>query len=323
MRRPVVLLLSGALALGACSDDGPQPATATTTTAAAAAEATTTTAPEELWEPACPTGFEPHAGLNTGFESDGLDREFHLLLPDDVASARPVFVSLTGTVQEEEAFLAQSELDQLTDDGWIVLAPVRLEQPDGRVWPPWYDGHPDPADEGPDVRFLQAAVECTATAFPVDQRAVYVGGISAGGSLTNRVLTYDSAFFAGGVPSSGNWYPVGGGPDGLCCPRPLPTMDPAIVIVIWGGPTDIWPPGDSPLAVYAPETKLASEYYASQPEVVTVSCSGTHGHIWPATMTRWLAETLLSHPKGTEPDAYELTEPAAGFSCVLGAFTDH
>jgi hypothetical protein len=100
-------------------------------------------------------------------------------------------------------------------------------------------------------------------------------------------------------------------------------MDPAIVIVIWGGPTDIWPPGDSPLAVYAPETKLASEYYASQPEVVTVSCSGTHGHILPATMTRWLAETLLSHPKGTEPDAYELTEPAAGFSCVLGAFTDH
>jgi hypothetical protein len=40
-------------------------------------------------------------------------------------------------------------------------------------------------------------------------------------------------------------------------------------------------------------------------------------------MTPWLAETLLSHPKGTAPAAFELTEPPSGFSCVLGEYTDH
>jgi hypothetical protein len=40
-------------------------------------------------------------------------------------------------------------------------------------------------------------------------------------------------------------------------------------------------------------------------------------------MTVWLAETLLSHSKGTDPDAFVLTDPPPGFTCVLGEYTDH
>lgn len=294
----------------------------------------------EGWAATCPAGFAPQAGLNSGFQSDGAPRQFHVLLPDDLSTPRPVFVALTGTVQPETSFLSQSGLDQLPNSGWIVIAPVRTcatqgkncngvgTEGDGRNWEPWFDGHPDPRhDEGPDVRFVESAVKCAAMKWKVDRRAIYIGGISAGGTFTNRALTYASDFFAGGVPSSGVWYPVnlkGGSPEGMCCKRPLPVMDASIVITIWGGPRDKWPlDRDPPLANYGPETKISSQYFGSQPQVVHLACSGTHGHVWPAQMTQWLASTLLSHPKGADPAAFRMTDPPAGFSCVRGAYQDH
>ena len=84
----------------------------------------------------------------------------------------------------------------------------------------------------------------------------------------------------------------------------------------------MWP-ATNPLANYDPETRLAAEYYAAQPNVVTVACSGTHGHVWPTEMTPWLATTLLSNPKGSDPAGFKLTQPPSGFSCVLGKYTDH
>ena len=299
-----------------------------------------TSTDSDRWIPACPTGFEPQVGLNSGFLSDDAPRQFHVLLPDELSTPRPVFVALTGTVQPELSFLKQSGLDQLPNSGWIVIAPVRTcatqgkncngigTEGDGRNWEPWFDGHPDPNhDQGPDVRFVEAAVKCAATKWSVDQSRVYIGGISAGGTFTNRALTYRSDFFAGGVPASGVWYPVdrkGGSIDGMCCKRPLPTMDASIVITIWGGPNDKWPlDRDPPLANYAPETKISSRYFGSQPAVVHLACSGAHGHIWPVQMTQWLASTLLLHPKGSDPGAFKMTEPPSGFSCVRGVYTDH
>jgi len=281
----------------------------------------------EPLEGSCPGGFEPQVGENTGFPSDGAARTFHVLLPEATDGPRPLFVALTGTVQGELDFAAQSGLDQLPASGWIVASPVRTCSQsgtncaqlgrDGRIWEPWYDGTTQPSDdEGPDVRFVESMVRCIAARWPVDAKRIYVGGISAGGSFTNRNLTFNSDLFAGGVVSSGNWY------EGLAAPASMRRMEPSIAIVIWGGPSDVWPPVN-PIANYDPETRLAALYYAAQPDVVTVSCTGAHGHIWPTVMTPWLVETLLSHPKGSDPAAFELTEPPAGFSCVVGAYTDH
>jgi dienelactone hydrolase len=332
VRRALLVVGFGLLLLLAgCGDDDDAGDDATPTTASSS---TTTEAAvdfiAERWDPTCPDGVELTEGLNTDFPSGGEARQVHVLSPADVSTPRPVFVALTGTVQPEPDFLVQSGVDQLVDDGWLVVAPVRTcsaegtscngtgMQGDGRVWEPWFDGHPDPTvGAGPDSAFLVSAVQCAAETWPVDQDRVYVGGISAGGSMTNHALTYDSDFWAGGVDASGNWY------GGLCCPRPLETMDSSIMVVIWGGPDDRWPLTDTPLAVYAPETKTAAEYYASQDDVVTLACTGTHGHIWPTAMTAWLAETLASHPKGTDPADFVMTTPPEGFSCVRGAYTDH
>lgn len=55
----------------------------------------------EGWAATCPTGFAPQVGLNSGFFSDGAPRQFHVLLPDDLSTPRPVFVALTETVQRQ------------------------------------------------------------------------------------------------------------------------------------------------------------------------------------------------------------------------------
>jgi hypothetical protein len=284
------------------------------------------------WAPSCPAGFMPKAGLNTGFTSDGKARQFHLLLPEDTSTPRPLFVALTGTVQPELDFLKQSRLDQLTKSGWIVMAPVRScsqEQRncntsgsggsmDGRPWEPWFDvGGPGGDDDaGPDVRLIIAAIKCIATKYAVDQRRIYHGGISAGGSMSNHLLFFSSDFFAGGVPASGVMY------GGRVAPRGALTMQPSIAIVIWGGATDKWPL-DNPIADYAPETKAAAIKLAAQQSVVTLACSGNHGHMWPSSMTAWLANTLLAHPQGSAPADFDLTPPPAGLGCVLGPYTDH
>jgi poly(3-hydroxybutyrate) depolymerase len=271
----------------------------------------------------CPSGFVPKAGMNTDFPSGGKMRNFLLSMPASGAAPHPMFVALTGTLQDEAGFAAQSGLGQLTASGWIVVSPVRSCAQenrncnqmgmDGRTWEPWYDGTIPPSNEaGPDVEFVEAMVRCVGMMTPVAADKIYAGGISAGGSFTHRNMTFNSKLFAGGIPASGNWS-YGVAPSG-----PMP-MDPSIVIVIWGGPNDVFP-GSAP---YADETKAAAMYYAAQTDVVTVACSGMHGHAWPGNMTPWLTETLLSHPKGTPKEAFQLKPPPAGLTCVLGAYTDH
>ena len=60
-----------------------------------------------------------------------------------------------------------------------------------------------------------------------------------------------------------------------------------------------------------------------QPNVATVCCTGPHGHTWPPTYTSSIADTLLSHKKGSDPKSFVLKQPPAGLACVLGPYTDH
>jgi poly(3-hydroxybutyrate) depolymerase len=305
----------------------------------------------------CPAAFEARPGKNSGFQSGGADREFHAYLPADIDSAprpRPVFVALTGTVEEEDRFAAtNADLDALTDEGWIVLAPIRqcttlginCNGPGrgGWVWEPWNDGTPRPrSDVGPDGEFVVSMVQCVARKWPVARNSIYVGGISAGGTFTNRLLTYRSEFFAGGINASGMWYvdnaAVAAEParivTGRCCPVPLPPMNPAIVINLFGGPTDIWGCPGPACSDYRPNVQAASNYYASQENVVTISCTGIHGHRWPRGaayqenlenregFNRWAAATLRSHPKDSDPSQFRMTPPPAPYTCVRGRYTD-
>ena len=283
-------------------------------------------------EGSCPENFTVQSGGNSGFMSDGKFRQFHIFLPDNLDTPRPLFVSLTGTVATELEFVSDtiSQFESLADSGWIVVAPFRscttenrrcagigaTGSDDGRFWEPWFDGWiPQSNDEGPDVRFIESMVNCIAADYPVDKERIYNGGSSAGGTMTSRNMMFNSDLFAGGIIGSGNFQYLSQFPI-----QPVDTvaMDSSIVVLLWGGENDRYGTSD-----YGIETKLAAEYYSAQNNVVTVSCSGTHGHPWPNAFGPWAAATLLSHPKGTPVADFELTTPPEGFSCVLGVYTDH
>lgn len=327
----------------------------------------------------CPTGFTPKSGRNTGFKTaTSGDRDFIVYLPNSgMDSPRPVYVAITGTVQEEEQFANRdSQLAPvLTGMGWIVIAPVRhcsmsgqscySEGSDGWIWYPWNDGSLDPKWAqaiGPDGEFVEAMVRCAGTQWKMDRRRIFVGGISAGGSFTYRNLSYNSKFFAGGVPGSGMWYtdtdtgplkPAGnqkllmenptGIFDGGCCPRPIKDnkLEPMIIIDLWGGPSDTWTnPMNNPNREltfdYRAETQAASNYFATQKDngVVYLACSGPQGHGWPGSalggganardFDTWMAGVLMAHPKGTPVADFKLpTSFPEGYSCVQGRYTDH
>jgi poly(3-hydroxybutyrate) depolymerase len=326
-----------------------------------------------MWE--CPSGFEVREGLNTNFPSDGMMRAFVVNPPKGISGPAAVWAPLTGTVESTNANLnvARSGANALlADQGFMVIGAVRQcagQDPnvgqgacdgpgsDGWNWKPWNEGRAaGPAgdrwknDEGPDVRFLKAMVKCVGTKWPLDRNRLYIGGISSGGTLTNRALTFDSAFWAGGMPISGEWYVTrdDGTPltfmqgrqaleaaptrihQGRVGPFPLyQAVDPMIVITVWGGEKDMWDcgPPTGLCADYRPSTQAASNYYAAMPNVVEVSCTASHGHMWPQKNTQafnlWALKTLASHPKGSNPKTFRLTAPPEGYSCRLGPFTDH
>ena len=290
------------------------------------------TAPAALAETwGCPAGYQVHAGLNTGFPSDGVERAFIVVPPSHAAGPSPVWVPLSGSVESthDNLYVERSGANaKLADHGFMVIGAVREcaeQDPNlsagvcngpghgGWTWNPWHEGRaPGPAgdafktDEGPDSRFLVAMVRCVGTKFPLDARRLYIGGISSGGTMTNRALTFRSDFWAGGMPISGEWYvtrddgsalsfdagreAIRAAPyavhQGRVGPFPLhDRLDPMVVITVWGGEKDLWYCGKVLCADYRPSTQAASNYYASRPGVVTVACTLHDGHMWPQANT--------------------------------------
>ena len=166
--------------------------------------------------------------------------------------------------------------------------------------------------------------------------------------MTHRALTFRSDFWAGGLAISGEWYvsrddgtalsfdsarvAVQADPtkvfQGRVGPYPLKTkLEPMIVITVWGGPNDMWRCAGVLCSDYRPTTQAASNYFSSIQGVVQVSCTSSHGHMWPQINTPafnlWALTTLASHPKGTPPSHFHLTTPPDGYSCKLGPYTDH
>jgi poly(3-hydroxybutyrate) depolymerase len=323
----------------------------------------------------CPDGYQIHEGLNVDFPHKGLKRSFWVYPPQADASPAPVWVPLTGTVESTNDNLtsARSGANALmAQQGFMVIGPVRqcaegdpaYAGPrcnglgaDGWIWKPWNEGRtPDAGgdkwkhDAGPDASFFQAAIRCVGTRWKLDPDSFYIGGISSGGTMTNRALLFDSDFWAGGMPISGEWYVTGDDGAGLSFndaralvaahpakivqsragPYPLPErLGSLIVITVWGGERDMWNCGPSIglCADYRPATQAASNYFSSQPDVVHVACSSTYGHMWPQIDTQafnaWALKTMSSHPKGSSAKDFTLTPPPQGYQCRIGRFTDH
>ena len=243
----------------------------------------------EKLEGACPDGFMPKEGTNTGFPSGGMMRQFVVTPPKYTSKPLPLLMVLTGTVESTtDSMESHSRLTKISyPRGGCSCGPVRqcsttpmdanqacnAAGSGGWNWKPWNEGAASGAagmkwwdDEGPDARFMKEMVKCVATKWPVDSKRLFVTGISSGGTMTNRLLTFQSDFWAGGVPESGEWYLEGGNQavaqtqpkivTGRCCRcRCRSKLGPMFIITALG-----WPNGHlwMGLADYAPTCQAAS-----------------------------------------------------------------
>jgi poly(3-hydroxybutyrate) depolymerase len=315
-----------------------------------------------------------------GNNGEDVPRAFFLRLPKDMSTPRPVFVTLVGTVESTQAQLdntGNGETGKMVDEGFVVIAPLRVcvnqnpttsgmgtcDNPatakDGFSWPPWNEGRAAGAAgekwktvEGADSLYFESVVKCVGKHYKLDPSRFYIGGVSSGGTMTYRALTFRSDFWAGGLAMSGEWYvaddsgarlsfeqgveAVMSAPtkihQGACCPSPLKeSLSPMVVVSVWGGPTDTWSCMGMPCANYRPSTQAASNYFSSLSNVVHIACSGTHGHSWlrgfpggAHMFNKWALTTMAAMPKGMVPKDFKLpSEPPPPMKCTVGVYTDH
>jgi hypothetical protein len=305
---PAALSLIGlATLLAACSERGtPDAPTSPDATATTTPDAGTNDAGEVTPEPlpsdplaSCPASYQktaPVSGLNKDFLVSGQSREFVLLLPPaSFTGPRPLFIGFNGTSENGTKFATRAKLADFAAKGFIVVVPSSVGN--GSFWPIW-DAMRAPGKEGganKDLELFDALVGCTAAHFSVDKKRIFVGGHSAGGIFTNKVLRSRSNVVAGGI--------VGSGVFSLTSNGTTAPLDPLFVLVTWGGDNDAYK-GTTPSGVNVPEfsfveqASLASKYYEAQPAVQQAYCRGNDlGHAW-LPINGWFIDALLAHPKG-------------------------
>jgi poly(3-hydroxybutyrate) depolymerase len=271
---------------------------------------------------ACPAAYKstaPKAGLVTGFEVAGQQREFVLLLPPaSFIGPRPLFVGFNGTSENGTKFATRAKLADFAAKGFVVVVPSSVGN--GSFWPIW-DGMRKPgAESAPanaDLALFDSLVGCIAGHFTIDKKRIFVGGHSAGGIFTNKVLRARSKVVAGGIVGSGVFSLTQSGD-----PAPLDDM---FVMVTWGGDNDSYK-GTTPSGVNVPEfsfveqASLASKYYEAQPKVQQVQCRGDSlGHAW-LPINGWFADMMIAHPKGGATSPIAAVPSAAPVTCSESAY---
>jgi len=269
----------------------------------------------------CPDAYRTNApvpGLNKDFVVSGQNRELVLILPPaSFTGPRPLFVGFNGTSENGTKFAARAKLAEFAAKGFIVVVPSSAGN--GTYWPIW-DGMRAPGKEGganKDLELFDALVGCTAAHFSVDKKRIFVGGHSAGGIFTNKVLRSRSTVVAGGI--------VGSGVFSLTSNGTTAPMDPTFVLVTWGGDNDTYK-GTTPSGVNVPEfsfveqASLASIHYEAQPAVTQAYCRGNNlGHAW-LPINAWFIDALLAHPKGGAPSALPPVPAGAPVVCSETAY---
>jgi poly(3-hydroxybutyrate) depolymerase len=246
----------------------------------------------------CPGAYAtgaPVEGQNDGFEVAGQQRNFVALLPKGAPSGPvPLFVAFNGTGETGALFALRAGLARFAERGFLVLAPS--SNGNGVGWPVWDAMRPPGTEAGanPDLAYFDRLVRCAAAHRPIDKNRIYVGGHSAGGIMTNRVLRERSGLVAGGIVASGVF--------SFTSPPGAAPLDPLFVVVTWGGDNDRYTGQAGGVDVgkftFVEEASLASRFYANEPNVGHLACRGDDlGHSW-LPINDAFVDLLLSHPKG-------------------------
>jgi dienelactone hydrolase len=175
--------------------------------------------------------------------------------------------------------LAYTTIDDLTDEGAIVIAPESRGRPN--EWDT-YDG----ADK-PDFVLFDDLLTCAHEQFGVDLDRGFSTGMSAGGLFTVSLTHHRSERLAASAPLSGGatlwvWEPT----------EPVP------MLLTWGGPSDYYGSYSFEQANFDLTEQLVEN------EQFVAHCIHGAGHIPPPGGTDYLWTFFEAHPRGVSPSPW-------------------
>jgi dienelactone hydrolase len=230
--------------------------------------------PVPLYDGTCPQFTD---GLNEDFLSSGNNRQFRLALPDNPDGAPVIFAWhwLGGSAQQAMDWLEFGELPQ--SENVIVVAPES-------------DGYPSEwrfdqeSDNNPDATLFEDILACLVEQWDVDLGRVHTTGMSAGGLWSTWMILNRSEWLASAAPMSG----------GVLSNYYTSPTDPIPVMLIWGGPTDVYGSFSFDLA-----SKDFSEDLQGDGHFV-VECDHGSGHVPPDSPATLAWDFFSEHPKAED-----------------------
>ena len=130
-------------------------------------------------------------------------RTYKLYVPRDHDSRRvPLLVMLHGCKQDPDDFAAGTRMNELADrDGFLVVYPAQLAAANGAKCWNWFRERDQMRDRGEPSLIAGIARE-VAAAYGIDERRIFVAGLSAGAAMAVILgATYPDLFAAVGVHS--------------------------------------------------------------------------------------------------------------------------
>ncbi len=120
---------------------------------------------------------------------DGVDRHYLLHVPPnyDPNKPMPMILALHGMGGNSEDFEKRTKLNETADkDGFIVVYPDSTEWFNQKDWKTWDtdDGIIPPGKHVDDTKFLRSVIDTTQNQLNVDDKRIYMAGISNGGMMT-------------------------------------------------------------------------------------------------------------------------------------------
>lgn len=253
-------------------------------------------APADLVEPvgACPDLSSP--GVKT-FTSAGQERRAGIWFPADAPADLPVIFAFHGLVTPD--FDAIGSMEQgfdlarlAAEEPAIVIAPealaTNLVVADVLLW-----GILSEETREADLTLFDELRTCVARAFDADLRRVTAFGHSGGGLWTSVLLGERSDVLATGVASSG-------GTGDFPAPAYTPPGRDLPVLLVDGGPTDVWPDATFPVIPFQTTTLAFRDALVADGHEVAW-CEHDLGHFtlpawWWKTVKGWLRKHRYGQP---------------------------
>ncbi len=249
------------------------------------------------------------AGRNLGFESGGVERNFHLMVPADHQPGEmlPIVFLHHGIAGLEppwgnvDSVIERSGIAPLVDSERFVLV-VPAGRPE--LIAQWTQS---PLGDDPDLAFFDDMLTCIGAQFGFDPARIHVLGHSAGGLFAVYLALRRFQVVASGAATSG----------AITIPYP----DPAVrvpFLVAWGGEEDMSFGQNFHLGALQLMFTLQGNGH------FVLACNHGLGplredledanrHTWPGGGTPWMLQFLFDHPQGVDPEPYAEGPPEGLF----------